>query len=382
MQERFAPLFEEPFALAVMSGFRKGQKAEFSKVTVTPFDKKGESMWQFTYVYPKKEIHENVPAEEGIEKLYGLFDIFTQCQIYSKSHDYHVTLFSKMKIKTADPTKTVEKGGHDREKDYIISPTEGADFLKELGVMGENGTVNKAKYDKFRQINRYLEFVSDISDSLFKGEDIKVVDFGCGKSYLTFALYYYLTQKKGRKAKIEGLDLKKDVIEHCSSLAKKLGYDGLTFSYGDIKDYEGEAPTMVISLHACDTATDEALFKGILWKSPVLMAVPCCQHELNPQLKEGRDTGMLRYGLIRERLAALITDTARALLLESVGYRTDVIEFIPTEHTPKNILIRGVLKGGFSEKHYREYLELKKQWGFEHTLEKRLRSAGLLPKDE
>ena len=137
MQERFAPLFEEPFALAVMSGFRKGQKAEFSKVTVTPFDKKGESMWQFTYVYPKKEIHENVPSKEGIEKLDGLFDIFTQCQIYSESHDYHVTLFSKMKIKTADPTKTVEKGGHDREKNYIISPTEGADFLKELGVMGE-----------------------------------------------------------------------------------------------------------------------------------------------------------------------------------------------------------------------------------------------------
>ena len=220
-------------------------------------------------------------------------------------------------------------------------------FLVELGVQTAEGKVVKAKYDKFRQINRYLEFVRDILPALPReGRPLKIIDFGCGKSYLTFALYYYLKIMNQYDICVIGLDLKKDVIENCQALADKLGYDSLKFQVGDIGSYENdtERVDMVVTLHACDTATDHALAKAVRWNARVILSVPCCQHELNRQISCDALSPVLKYGLIKERMAALLTDAVRADLLEEYGYDTQILEFIDMEHTPKNILIRAVKK--------------------------------------
>lgn len=252
---------------------------------------------------------------------------------------------------------------HNRSKRYILPEGTPVPFLVDLGVMRPDGTVVKARYDKFKQVNRFLEFIEDELDELRRAAAarpdgiLRVVDFGCGKSYLTFAIYYYLTYLHGMKVKALGLDLKEDVIESCSALAGRYGYAGLRFELGDIADYSGEAEAdLVISLHACDTATDYALAAAVRWGARVILAVPCCQHELNAQLGEraaeagapaGREalSPMLKYGILRERFAALATDAIRAELLEAAGYKAQILEFIDLEHTPKNLLIRAVRKG-------------------------------------
>ena len=217
------------------------------------------------------------------------------------------------------------------------------DFLVELGVQTPEGRVINAKYDKFRQINRYLELIRDILDILPSDRTIRIVDFGCGKSYLTFAMYYYLHQVQQRDIRVMGLDLKADVIRHCSALAEKLHYEGLSFQEGDIQSFqEAGQVDMVVSLHACDRATDYALEKAVKWGASVIMAVPCCQHELNGQIRCDMLQPLLKYGVIKERMAALITDALRANLLEQKGYDTQILEFIDMEHTPKNLMIRAV----------------------------------------
>ncbi len=268
---------------------------------------------------------------------------------------------------------------HDREKRYLLPAGIPVPFLVDLGVMREDGSVVKSMYDKFRQINRFLEFIDDVLPTLTKaagsyppsghenhpdhvirpdhviqpGRPIRVVDFGCGKSYLTFAVHHYLVAVKGLKAEITGLDLKDDVIERCSALAERLGAANLHFQRGDIASYSAdEPPDLVISLHACDTATDAALAQAIAWKAPVILAVPCCQHELNAALSRMdasnspllTDLGSaLKHGIVRERVAALLTDASRAESLERAGYRAQILEFIDMSHTPKNLLIRAVL---------------------------------------
>ena len=234
---------------------------------------------------------------------------------------------------------------HNRTKNYILNEGTPVPFLVELGVMTKDGAVTKAKYDKFRQINRFLEFVQDILPALPNDRTITILDFGCGKSYLTFAIYHFLKVLHGRDVKIIGLDLKKDVIANCNRLAEKLGYKELTFLHGDIADYEGmNQVDMVVTLHACDTATDFALAKAIGWDASVILSVPCCQHELNKQIKNEELSPLLKYGLIKERTAALFTDAIRGNLLEAAGYQTQILEFIDMEHTPKNILLRAVRK--------------------------------------
>ena len=221
------------------------------------------------------------------------------------------------------------------------------EFLVDLGVQAKDGKIIHAKYDKFRQINRFLEFVEDILPQLPKDRTVTIVDFGCGKSYLTFAMYHYLKILKGYHVRIIGLDLKEDVIEQCKALAKKYRYGGLEFYVGDIAGYQGVSEVdMVVTLHACDTATDYALDKAVCWGAKVILSVPCCQHELNGQIKNEILAPVLQYGLIKERMAALLTDALRAQILESRGYQVQVLEFIDIEHTPKNILIRAVKKGG------------------------------------
>ena len=263
--------------------------------------------------------------------------------------------------KSADRTGMGNRtGAHNKIKNYCLPEGEPVPFLVELGVMNASGKVLAAKYDKFRQINRYLEFVEDIVPSLPQNREISIIDFGCGKSYLTFALYYYLHEKLRLPVSITGLDLKKDVIEHCNALAEQFGYDRLRFLHGDIADYSGtDSVDMVVTLHACDTATDYALEKAVKWGASVIFCVPCCQHELNRQIKCDELAPVLKYGLLKERIAALVTDGLRAEMLEEAGYRTQILEFIDMEHTPKNILIRAV----------RQPLKIRKKTGFRKTAE-------------
>lgn len=252
---------------------------------------------------------------------------------------------------------------HNRIKNYIIPEGTPVPFLIRLGVMTPEGKIVNSKYDKFKQINRFLEYINDILPSVLeqkKCEDypLQIADFGCGKSYLTFAVHYYLTQIKKIDCKIIGLDLKEDVIEYCNSLAKEFDCSGLIFKTGDISKYSDSEkehnPDIVITLHACDTATDYALKYAVLKNAKAILSVPCCQHEINMQLEQNKRElentdaeifkPLLKYGLIRERVSALITDSLRAEYLESAGYKVDVMEFIDMNHTPKNILLRAVRK--------------------------------------
>ena len=267
------------------------------------------------------------------------------------------------KKRTSSPVQNLTKVPHNKTKNYILKEGIPVPFLVELGVMTKDGKIHNQKYDKFRQINRFLEFVDDILPEILKPvsskeegqtRPLEITDFGCGKSYLTFALYHYLIILKGLKANIKGLDLKKDVINHCNDLAKKCGYESLVFSTGDIAEYRDskkdslEPLDLVITLHACDTATDYALAYAVEHKAKAILSVPCCQHEINSQLKKQNSMEMLnpllKHGIIKERFSALVTDVLRVEALETVGYKTQLLEFIDMENTPKNLMIRGVLK--------------------------------------
>lgn len=255
------------------------------------------------------------------------------------------TITIKKKINTSAKQPKISLS-HNRKKKYILEEGIPVPFLIDLGVMTQNGSIVNAHYDKFRQINRFLEYIEDILPSLPTGRELRILDFGCGKSYLTFAIYYYLKVLKGYPVRITGLDLKEDVIRHCNELAVKYGYDKLEFLCGDIAYYDDCSQVdMVVTLHACDTATDYALAKAVGWGAKVILSVPCCQHELNKQMKNDLLSPVLHYGILKERMAALMTDGLRAQILEANGYRTQILEFIDMAHTPKNLLIRAVYNG-------------------------------------
>lgn len=257
-----------------------------------------------------------------------------------------VTVKVKGRGKTQAAPARITPMSHNRQKRYILEEGIAVPFLVDLGVMTKEGRVVNSRYDKFRQINRFLEMVEDVLPGLDKGRENTIIDFGCGKSYLTFAMYYYLRELRGYQVRIIGLDLKEDVIAHCEKLARAYGYEGLSFTCGDIAGYEGvDQVDMVVTLHACDTATDYALAKAVGWGAKVILSVPCCQHELNGQMENQLMGPVFQYGLIKERMAALYTDAIRAQVLEHMGYRTQILEFIDMEHTPKNILIRAVKQG-------------------------------------
>ncbi len=329
------------------------QDKEFaSKVKVRPVLIKGALLFQETLYRGTQVFHENY-AEEAMaarmEKL--LTETFRQGEFQGGT--MQATVLVSKKGKMTIKTKQVQSApkerdlSHNREKQYILQDGIPVDFLVGLGVQTPEGKITKNRYDKFRQINRYLEFIEDILDKLPTDRTIRIIDFGCGKSYLTFAMYYYLHVLQKRDILVTGLDLKKDVIAHCNELARSCGYDKLQFEVGDISTYSGsEQVDMVVSLHACDTATDYAMEKAVKWGASVIMAVPCCQHEINRQISCSSLQPILKYGLIKERMAALITDAVRANLLEEQGYDTQILEFIDMEHTPKNLLIRAVKKGG------------------------------------
>ena len=333
------------------------QNKEFAaKVKVRPVLIKGELLFQETLYRGTQVFHENYDGEAMVVRVETLLtETFRQGEFQGGNMNATVLVSKKgkMTIKTKQLQGSVSKQrelsdlSHNREKQYILQEGVPVDFLVGLGVQTPEGKITKNRYDKFRQINRYLEFIEDVLDKLPTDRTIRIIDFGCGKSYLTFAMYYYLHVLQKRDICVTGLDLKKDVIAHCNELAGKCGYDKLTFEVGDISTYEGsDAVDMVVSLHACDTATDYALDKAVKWGASVIMAVPCCQHEVNKQIACSQLQPLLKYGLIKERMAALITDAVRANLLEEQGYDTQILEFIDMEHTPKNLLIRAVKRNG------------------------------------
>lgn len=340
---------EEKIIQMILSNVKKGVEKTYQKVEIKPVLIKEKYLYHISYFYEQKVKHENVDGEALVDILNELLGAyFKQGIIFTSEHDYQILFSKKGKgtlLKKA-PTKFEMTLSHNREKNYILKEGVRCDFLEALGVMDSTGKVYKKKYDKFRQLNKYLEFVEDALDILKRDQGpIKIIDFGCGKAYLTFALYYYLVTQKGFEVEVIGLDLKEDVIEYCNQVAKDLNYTGLRFELGDIKDYQYEGNVdMVVSLHACDTATDEALGKACAWHAKVIFAVPCCQHELFNQIKQSNLEPLLRHGVIRDKFATLVTDTLRMTALEVMSYETQMLEFIDLEHTPKNILIRAYLK--------------------------------------
>lgn len=343
----FLEILNETLNDIVISGRRGGHDTD--KIKIRPIMLKNQLKFQLSRYIGAKVLHENFTAEALAELLAEeAANHFKQVQIRTGQMQISVLISKKgaVTIKRKALSAPCQTSlDHNRAKTYILEENKPVPFLIDLGVMNENGAVVKRRYDKFRQINRFLEFIEDILPELDKDRELTIIDFGCGKSYLTFAMYYYLKVLKGYNIHIIGLDLKNDVIEHCSRLKEKYGYEKLEFMQGDIASFEGvQSVDMVVTLHACDTATDYALYKAVLWKAKVILSVPCCQHELNARIHSEAMAGMFAYGLIKERFAALATDSMRAMLLEAVGYRTQILEFIDMEHTPKNILIRGILK--------------------------------------
>ena len=367
------------FIQAILSNPRT--KDGVLKVKVRPIEKKGQLMFQLESFTRTQAFHENLSPADAEEKLADYMEEFRQMQISTVSVNYTVLVSKKGKVTIQ---KKVQKGcvrpaelSHNRNKKYILQEGIPVPFLQDLKVMTKDGKIVHSRFDKFQQINRFLEFIEDILPRLAKDREVTILDFGCGKSYLTFAMYYYLHELKQYDVKIIGLDLKEDVIEHCSRLGKKYGYEKLYFYQGDIASYEGvEQVDMVVTLHACDTATDFALAKAVNWGASVILSVPCCQHELNRQISNEALAPVFSYGVLKERMAALMTDGLRAQMLEHAGYDTQILEFIDMEHTPKNLLIRAVYTGKKKEngKELRACLDA---FGLHPTLEGLLFEGGV-----
>lgn len=322
---------------------------EVKRVKLKPIELKGEYHIQLEYQYERILKHENILLEDFPHKLEQLLEEYRQIHADFIEEKIQIQLSKKNKVLWKSDKALAPKQvnlSHNRKKNYLLDDSTPYPFLIRLGVQTEDGKVKKQKYDKFKQINRFVEFIDDALDYLPKGRQVRILDFGSGKSYLTFALYHYLKIEKGLDIRVTGLDLKKEVIEDCSRIAEDLGYTDLEFLVGDINDYNDEAAVdMVVTLHACDVATDMALARAVKWGASVILSVPCCQHELNRQLNTPTLDIMLQHGLIRERFAALATDSIRAEILSLVGYEAQLLEFIDMEHTPKNILIRAYLTG-------------------------------------
>ncbi len=291
--------------------------------------------------------HENIATEALAAMLAELFGR-DFAQLDAEGRDFHWSLRETgdgapaLKRRRRAAAAPPPPAAHNRQKRYLLPDGVAIAPLVDLGVLDAAGRVVPSKYDKYRQINRFLEFVEDTVKTRQSGDKLRVVDFGCGKSYLTFVLYYYLVEVRKFDAEITGLDLKTEVVANCNQLAAKYGYRNLRFQVGNIADYDDgqAAPEMMITLHACDTATDYALFHAIRMNCAVILSVPCCQHELNQQIHSDRFELLTRYGIVKERVAALMTDSLRAAFLESRGYRVQLLEFVELAHTPKNLLIR------------------------------------------
>ena len=309
---------------------------EVQRIKLKKIEIQNELIIQFEYQLEHTMYHKNLPFVEAQKELTEQLNHFRQVHFDHTTYASQAQISKKFKVlyKTKDhPAPKEINFTHNRQKQYILKEDTIHPFLVELGVQTKDGKIRAAKHAKFKQINRFIEMVEDTFPHLPTDRPIRIIDFGSGKSYLTFALYHYLVEIKKRDVRITGLDLKKEVIEHCENIARKLNYEQLNFQIGDISDYEEEAVDMVITLHACDVATDLALARAVHWGAKVIMSVPCCQHELFEQLNAPALDVLTKHGILKERFSALATDAIRAQLLQLVGYDVQLLEFVDLEHT-------------------------------------------------
>ena len=359
--------------------------SEVSKVRIRPVEIKGKLLFQCQETVGTKEFHKNMTKDDVITRIRDWMNgTFKQMQLESDTCTASVLVSKKgtMTIKKKPHMKGTGKPvnlAHNRKKRYILEEGIPVPFLHDLGVITKEGKIVRTRYDKFRQINRFLEFIEDILPQLPSDREITILDFGCGKSYLTFVLYYYFAVKRGVRAKIIGYDLKEDVVEHCNEVAARYGYSDLHFVVADVtRDVlYSEHIDMLVTLHACDVATDYALHYAISRGVEHIFSVPCCQHEVNKTIQKGGDFDiLLSHGLFQERFSALLTDAIRAAVLEDEGYDVDVIEFIDFAHSPKNLMLRCHRTTRRGTKKLAESRRLQDQYGFEQTL------LSLVQKDE
>ena len=374
---------KEVIKIVISNKVKKDEK--YNKVNISLKENNKNKFYQIEKFTDKQVFHENIKIDEINEKVYEIIDgKYKQITAWSSSETFDLKISKKGKIflgkKKNDNSKIITKG-HNKEKNYILKEGMIIEPLIDLGVFTKEGKVVNSKYDKYKQINRFIEIIDDeIKKNDYK--ELTILDFGCGKSYLTFVLYYYFVKIKNINVKMIGLDLKEDVIKKCNEIAKRYNYDNLHFELGDINGFKyNNKVDMVITLHACDTATDYALYNAIKWNSKMIFSVPCCQHEFNSQMKANELSILTKYGIVQERVAALMTDSVRANLLECAGYKTQLLEFIDIAHSPKNILIRASKANISKEKKEKSLVEvqnLMNTFSFEPTLYNLLSNDNLI----
>ena len=364
---------------------KKDKENKYNKININFKESKNKKYYQVEKYTDKQVFHENIEIEDLRDYLLDYMEnSYKQLAAWSENNTFDLKISKKGKVflgkKNANNSNLINKD-HNKEKNYILKEGMIIEPLIDLGVFTKEGKVVKSKYDKYKQINRFVEIIDDeIKKNDYK--ELTILDFGCGKSYLTFILYYYFVEIKKINVKMIGLDLKEDVIKKCNEVAKRYKYDNLHFELGDINGYKyNNKVDMVITLHACDTATDYALYNAVKWNAKMIFSVPCCQHELNHQMKPENLNILTRYGIVQERVAALMTDAVRGNLLEAVGYKTQLLEFIDIAHSPKNILIRAS-KSNISkqkiEKSLTEVEKLREEFNFNPTLYNLLKQDNLI----
>lgn len=375
-------IIEQDIIKLVVSN-KVSKDAEYNKITFVLKEDAVKQYYQIEKYTDKQVFHENIEKSILEEKVleYVASD-YKQVDAWSNTTTYDLKISKKGKVhlgkKKSDNAKLTNKG-HNKDKNYILKEGMIIEPLIDLGVFTKEGKVVNSKYDKYKQINRFVEIIDDeIKKNDFK--ELTILDFGCGKSYLTFVLYYYFVEIKKINVKMIGLDLKEEVIKKCNDIAKRYNYENLHFELGDINGFKyNNKVDMVITLHACDTATDYALYNAIKWNSKMIFSVPCCQHEFNSQIKTESLSILTKYGIVQERVAALMTDAVRANLLESIGYKAQLLEFIDISHSPKNLLIRASkanITKDKKEKALSEVKALMKEFNLNPTL------FNLLKKDD
>ena len=373
----------EIIKIVISNKVKKDEK--YNKIAINLKENNKNKFYQIEKFTDKQVFHENIKINEISDKVSELiFGNYKQMTAWSNNEIFDLKISKKGKIflgkKKNDNSKIVAKG-HNKEKNYILKEGMIIEPLIDLGVFTKEGKVVNSKYDKYKQINRFIEIIDDeIKKNNYK--ELTILDFGCGKSYLTFVLYYYFVKIKNINVKMIGLDLKEDVIKKCNDIAKNYGYKNLSFELGDINGYKyNNKVDMVITLHACDTATDYALYNAIKWNAKMIFSVPCCQHEFNTQMKSENLSILTKYGIVQERIAALMTDSVRANLLECAGYKTQLLEFIDIAHSPKNILIRASKANISKEKQAKSLNEVNsliKEFNVNPTLYKLLKEAEII----
>lgn len=350
--------------------------SKYIKGYIRPVEIKGNSMMQIELFTETQSFAHNYNYDEFSEIINTIMlDSFFQLNIITNEYNYSFKYTKKNhllsnKIKNKE-IKTLLNVSHNKQKKYILNDGNIIPPLVDLGVMTQDGKIVPSYYDKYRQINRFLEIIDDTIKA-FKEQEHNIIDFGCGKSYLTFIVYYYLVNIKNIKTNIVGLDLKADVIKKCNEIAKNYGYNSLNFEIGDISLYKPHFRVdLIITLHACDVATDYAMYHAIKLHSKYLLSVPCCQHEINNQIKKS-SSFLASYGIVKERMSALLTDTIRAKLLEYSGYNVDILEFVDFDASPKNLLVRAKYTGNSNAKALDEVKQILDEFTIDQTLYKLL----------